>query len=175
MLIPQMIQCLEKKALNKSKENCKKSEKKDGFQSKHNNTSFTTNINKSSKPRFSNGARVYKRQQRLPTMYNLSHDLDDCELFYKKTKEQRKEVLKEKKLCFACYGKTIFHSAVLEREGVKMQQATSFCSPLPAINFDARKNLWIFGHQFGRLAVYTSFKLAVERDVERLTFASGSR
>ena len=115
-----------KKALNKSKENFKKSEKKDGFQSKHKNTSFATNINKSSG--LSNGAGSTSSSSVCPLCI-LSHDLDDWELFYKKTKEQRKEVLKEKKLCFACYGKTIFQRAVLEREGVKMQEATSICSP----------------------------------------------
>ena len=42
----------EKKALNKSKENFKKSEKKDGFQSKHKSTSFATNINQPTVPTF---------------------------------------------------------------------------------------------------------------------------
>ena len=34
---------------------------------------------------------------------NKTHDLDDCQEYLKKTLPQRKEFLKEKSLCFACY------------------------------------------------------------------------
>ena len=33
-----------------------------------------------------------------------THDLDDCQIYLKKSLQERKEFLKDKGLCFACYG-----------------------------------------------------------------------
>ena len=40
----------------------------------------------------------------LCKLCNKAHDLDDCQEYLKKTLPQRKEFLKKKSLCFACYG-----------------------------------------------------------------------
>ena len=50
---------------------------------------------------------------------NSCHDLDDCQLFLKKPIEQRKEYLKQNKMCFACYEKNHISRGCLRKRKCK--------------------------------------------------------
>lgn len=101
-----------KEALAKSKEISKKFEKKDGVQIKTKNSSFATN------PTLVHGTGPEKLGIVCP-LCNSSNDLDDCAIFLKKTIEQRKEYLKQDKMCFACYEKNHIAKGCLQKRKCK--------------------------------------------------------
>lgn len=101
-----------KEAINKSNESSKKFDKRDSIQLKNKNSSFATN------PTLIHGAGSAKPIIVCP-LCNSSHDLDDCQLFLKKTVEQRKEYLKQNKMCFACYEKNHISRGCLRKRKCK--------------------------------------------------------
>ena len=59
-----------------------------------------------------------KREELCPCC-NKSHQLDDCDDFIKNSIEARKSLLKEKKLCFSCYGQNHIARGCLQKKTCK--------------------------------------------------------
>ena len=80
---------------------------RNGLQSKPKGSSFATNLSQSATPAVSHGAGNSNRSSNRPLCQFCSryHDLDDCDQFSKLTAEQKRAFLREKQLCFGCYGK----------------------------------------------------------------------
>ena len=80
---------------------------RNSLQSEPKGSSFTTNLSQSGTPRVSHGAGNSNRSSNRPLcpFCSRSHEVDDCDQFSKQTAEQRRAFLREKQLCFGCYGK----------------------------------------------------------------------
>ena len=105
-----------KEALNKSKEDVKPKEKeppgkgkrpprKPGIPWRPKENSFVTTPLGAVVPPAVYGAGPPSNYGRPPChLCNLAHDLDDCDLFNKKTPELKRAFLRERNMCFGCYG-----------------------------------------------------------------------
>lgn len=70
---------------------------------KYQESSLATNS--SVKPPVSDGAGLPSNHGNRSCYFcSRVHDMDNCELFSKKTPELKRELLREKNMCFACYG-----------------------------------------------------------------------
>ena len=105
-----------KEALSKSKEDVKPKEKeppgkgkrpprKPGIPWRPKENSFVTTPLGAVVPPAVYGAGPPSNYGRPPChLCNLAHDLDDCDLFNKKTPELKRAFLRERNMCFGCYG-----------------------------------------------------------------------
>ena len=72
---------------------------------KYKESSFGTNPSGTLKPPVSDGAGpTNNRGSPSCQLCSRAHDLHDCELFNKKTPELKRAFLREKNMCFGCYG-----------------------------------------------------------------------
>ena len=72
---------------------------------KYKESSFATNPSGTVKPPVSDGAGpTNNRGSPSCHICSRAHDLDDCELFNRKTPELKRAFLREKNMCFGCYG-----------------------------------------------------------------------
>ena len=76
-------------------------------QSKPKGNSFATNLSQPATPRLTHGAWNSNHSSNHPICQfcNRSLDLDDCNQFSKRTADEKRAFLREKQLCFGCYGK----------------------------------------------------------------------
>ena len=105
-----------KEALSKSKEDVKPKEKEPPSKGKRpprkpvvpwrqKETSFVTTPLGAVKPPAVYGARPPSNYGQPPChLCSRTHDLDDCDLFNKKTPELKRAFLRERNMCFGCYG-----------------------------------------------------------------------
>ena len=120
-----------KEALNKNREDAKPSKvkepsnklrilpRKSGSQVNC-KSSFVTTPSGATKPLVSHGAGpTSSHGNPLCHFCSGDHDLDECELFSKKTPEQKRAVLREKRMCFGCYGTNHLSRSCLNRRKCK--------------------------------------------------------
>ena len=121
----------DKEALNKNREDAKSSKvkepsskikvppRKSGGQAKF-ESSFVTTPSGAIKPPVSDGAGPTDNHSNpLCPFCSRNHDLDNCELYSKKTPEQKRAFLREKKMCFGCYGANHLSKNCLNRRKCK--------------------------------------------------------
>ena len=121
-----------KEALNKTKEDVKPPKVKEppnqvktppkssGNQWKYKESSFATSSSGAIKPPFSDGAGSPSNHGNPSCLFcSHAHDLDDCELFSKKTPELKRAFLREKNMCFGCYGTNHLSRNCLNRRKCK--------------------------------------------------------
>ena len=79
---------------------------RNSFQPKRKGYSFATNLGTPANPRVLHGAGSSCQAGNRPLCQfcSHSHDLDDCEQFKKQTADQRRAFLRDKQMCFGCYG-----------------------------------------------------------------------
>lgn len=106
-----------KEALNKTKEDVKPPKVKEPPNKvkshprppeskwKYKENSFATSPSEAIKPSVSDGVGSTSNRGNPSCHFcSRAHDLDDCELFNKKTPELKRAFLQEKNMCFGCYG-----------------------------------------------------------------------
>ena len=88
-----------KAALSQQSDPKEEKKRQDGYK----RSSFSTNIEGVVSTTNPDGAGSTGIKQSCPSC-NQQHDLEHCRMFLKKSIEEKKSFLKEKKLCFGCYG-----------------------------------------------------------------------
>ena len=95
---------------------------RNSFQPKHKGNSFATNLGTPANPRVLHGAGSSCQAGNRPLCQfcGHSHDLDDCEQFKKQTADQRRAFLRDKQMCFGCYGENHVAKSCLNKRKCKL-------------------------------------------------------